>query len=121
MPARRQASLRQSGRGVALCRDEPELRRAAGRDGPHQLVQELVPPLGHDLRLVVPGGRVVGARRTPRPHEWRTNVALGGTTLRSSRRRRPARSPSGRPQCSGPISSASTSCRPGRVPGRPSS
>ncbi|MGZ4333428.1 MAG: ATP-grasp domain-containing protein [Gaiellaceae bacterium] len=44
------------------------------------LVQEAVPPPGHDLRIVVAGGRVVGGgRRTAGEGEWRTNVSLGGT------------------------------------------
>ncbi|MGZ4289099.1 MAG: ATP-grasp domain-containing protein [Gaiellaceae bacterium] len=42
------------------------------------LAQELVEPRGWDLRIVVAGGRVVGAAcRIARKGEWRTNAALG--------------------------------------------
>jgi RimK family alpha-L-glutamate ligase len=73
------------GLDVVLCQDAAALRRhlVAIADRPWfashgALVQELVPPRGHDVRLVVAGGCVVGAiRRVAPPGEWRTNVALG--------------------------------------------
>jgi RimK family alpha-L-glutamate ligase len=75
------------GRDVALCEDAASLRRHLARIAHRQwfkshgaLVQELVPPVGQDLRLVVAGGTLVGAvRRVAAPGEWRTNVALGAT------------------------------------------
>ena len=77
------------GRDVLLCHNRAELERALEvlsfrawfrRTG--ALAQELIRPLGFDLRLVVAKGRVVGAsKRTARPGEWRTNVALGASSV----------------------------------------
>jgi RimK family alpha-L-glutamate ligase len=75
------------GTDVVLCEDEEAWLRAVNglstrtwfsRCG--ALAQELVPPLGHDLRILVARGRVVGAiKRVAPPGEWRTNIALGAT------------------------------------------
>jgi RimK family alpha-L-glutamate ligase len=79
------------GRDVVRCRDRAELEAWAvqlqrrpwfRRTG--AIVQELLPPPGHDLRVLVARGRVFGCvERVAKPGEWRTNISLGGTRRRA--------------------------------------
>jgi RimK family alpha-L-glutamate ligase len=76
------------GRDVVRCDTAEELDAALARLAtrkwfPEQgvLAQELVRPEGWDLRIVVAGGKVVGAaRRVAARGQWRTNVSVGGRT-----------------------------------------
>ncbi len=73
------------GLGVERCDDEASLDSLLVRlpsepwyQAHGALVQELVPTLGFDLRIVVAHDHVIGAiSRVAAPGEWRTNVALG--------------------------------------------
>jgi RimK family alpha-L-glutamate ligase len=75
------------GHDVFLCETRRSLERCLRRLSRRTwfrrqgaLVQELVPPRGYDLRLIVARGEVVGAiERVAAEGEWRTNIALGGT------------------------------------------
>jgi glutathione synthase/RimK-type ligase-like ATP-grasp enzyme len=73
------------GADVFRCDDGPALKRCLELlpqkhwfRAQGAIVQDLIPPRGWDLRLIVAAGRVIGAvSRVAAPGEWRTNVALG--------------------------------------------
>jgi RimK family alpha-L-glutamate ligase len=73
------------GHDVMLCRRVAdvklavtELRERCWWRDQGVLAQELVAPRGHDVRLIVASGRVVGAvERRAAPGEWRTNISYG--------------------------------------------
>jgi ribosomal protein S6--L-glutamate ligase len=75
------------GRDVILCATEDALAATVNALGDRPwfavhgaIVQELVPPRGFDIRIVLAAGEVIGAiERRAAPGEWRTNVALGAT------------------------------------------
>jgi RimK family alpha-L-glutamate ligase len=77
------------GRDVVLCSTADEVETALVRLQAKPwfrehgaLAQELVEPRGWDLRVIVAGGRVVGAARRIAPNgEWRTNAALGAEVV----------------------------------------
>ena len=77
------------GHCVTLCEDEEALCETLARlstvpwfEQQGALVQELVPPQGYDLRILVAGRRIVGAIfRIAAEGEWRTNISLGGTRV----------------------------------------
>lgn len=73
------------GADVLLCRSGADVQRCSSvlRErswfrAQGVLAQEFVAPRGHDLRVIVARGRVVGAvQRRAAAGEWRTNVAFG--------------------------------------------
>jgi RimK family alpha-L-glutamate ligase len=75
------------GADVHLCESRAEIDRVFAKIAARPwflrhgaIVQEALPLPGHDLRVLVARGRVVGcSERVAAPGEWRTNVALGGT------------------------------------------
>jgi ribosomal protein S6--L-glutamate ligase len=70
------------GRGLSRVTEREIVRRvffALERVGAVLYVQEYIPHSGHDWRVFVLDGRVLGTiRRHARPGDWRTNIAVGG-------------------------------------------
>jgi ribosomal protein S6--L-glutamate ligase len=76
----RDVHLCETERDLRVCLLELESRSWFRRHG--ALVQHLASRTRRDLRILVAGGRVVGAAsRIAAPGEWRTNVSLGGARV----------------------------------------
>jgi RimK family alpha-L-glutamate ligase len=70
--------------GRALRRTLERLRGWRWFERGGAVVQEYVPNDGVDLRVIVAGGKVIGAiKRRAAPGEWRTNVSLGASRTRA--------------------------------------
>ncbi|MGA9761703.1 MAG: ATP-grasp domain-containing protein [Gaiellaceae bacterium] len=75
-----------------LLRLERELAERPWRRRGGAIAQELVPPIGFDLRVLVAGGIVIGAvRRRAIDGEWRTNVSCGAQRIAETIEPRAAR------------------------------
>lgn len=117
------------GKDVTVCRSRFALRRClrslTRRDWFQRqgaIVQELVAPRGHDLRIIVAGGEVVGAvERIAAPGSGGRTSRSAAPAEPSTRRRPPACSRSGPQTRSEPTSSASTSSRTPTIAGSCSS
>lgn len=80
------------GQDVLLCRSPEDVERCLALVAKRSwwrkhgaLLQELVEPVDHDVRLVVAGGHAVaGAQRFAAEGEWRTNVTLGGRVVKAA-------------------------------------
>lgn len=68
------------GKGVYLARDRAQLREIASRlqGKPHLFQKYIAESAGQDLRVIVIGGRAVGAMRRISQGDFRSNAELGG-------------------------------------------
>ncbi|MBM4022842.1 MAG: RimK family alpha-L-glutamate ligase [Planctomycetes bacterium] len=66
------------GRGIVRVRSAESLTASVAAGGNIAYLQEFVPHLGWDARVLVVGERLFAMRRRAADGEWRTNLSLGG-------------------------------------------